>query len=388
MKLKEIQIMPISNPSGLPTNIYQHYFMDIESIRMERDSRVVKIIKFGQTRQVLQKYIPIAVETLENLQAIRDLKELTQEFIEMAEHSIRPISCFGRRRTNCFCCFRSLFGEPEQMGNVLAETFQGEHRWINHTKPGRTIIDAMFFPASSEVVDDKNASLHYKQQPTFILCNPNAMFYQHMINYPHAFYLRFFLQKGINVCIWNYRGYGRSHMRRCNWLTGTPTPENIREDAECMLRYLQEEMGIKGKFGVYGRSMGGVATCHLASLVDMVIVDRTFASLEKVIDKKFFGVAAESVYSISALGWRSSNVEGYLRNADDIRRDQIAISLRSGHNRVCDSKDIETGPQERNCYKVISGDVQDEMIELQASLAMGVAIKVAQDYAEETNYKG
>ena len=110
-------------------------------------------------------------------------------------------------------------------------------------------------------------------------------------------------------------------MRRCNWLTGTPTPENIREDAECVLRYLQEEMGIKGKFGVYGRSMGGVATCHLASLVDMVIVDRTFASLEKVIDKKFFGVAAESVYSISALGWRSSNVEGYLRNADDIKRE-------------------------------------------------------------------
>ena len=170
-------------------------------------------------------------------------------------------------------------------------------------------------------------------------------------------------------------------MRRCNWLTGTPTPENIREDAECVLRYLQEEMGIKGKFGVYGRSMGGVATCHLASLVDMVIVDRTFASLEKVIDKKFFGVAAESVYSISALGWRSSNVEGYLRNADDIKRDQIALSIRSGHNRVCDSKDIETGRQERNCYKVISGDVQDEMIELQASLAMGVAIKIAQDYA-------
>jgi hypothetical protein len=58
------------------------------------------------------------------------------------------------------------------------------------------------------------------------------MFYQHMINYPHAFYLRFFLHRGINVMIWNYRGYGRSHsMSFCSG-GNVPTPENIKEDAE------------------------------------------------------------------------------------------------------------------------------------------------------------
>jgi len=67
--------------------------------------------------------MPVAVESDSNMRAIRELKELFQEFIQTAEYSIRPISCFGRRRTNCYCCFRSLFGEPEQMGNVLAETF-------------------------------------------------------------------------------------------------------------------------------------------------------------------------------------------------------------------------------------------------------------------------
>jgi len=94
----------------------------------------------------------------------------------------------------------------------------------------------MFFTAESE-----DMQFDYKRQPTFILCNPNAMFYQHMINYPHAFYLRFFLQKSINVLIWNYRGYGRSHVER--WFSGNyPSPANIREDADCVLDYLKNNL--------------------------------------------------------------------------------------------------------------------------------------------------
>lgn len=35
----------------------------------------------------------------------------------------------------------------------------------------------MFFAASSEKLDNENENLKYKSFPTFILCNPNAMFY-------------------------------------------------------------------------------------------------------------------------------------------------------------------------------------------------------------------
>lgn len=35
----------------------------------------------------------------------------------------------------------------------------------------------------------------YLDMDTFILCNPNAMSYQQMINYPHAYYLKYFLNK-------------------------------------------------------------------------------------------------------------------------------------------------------------------------------------------------
>ena len=82
----------------------------------------------------------------------------------MAEHAIRPVPmpCLRSRRSNCFCCFKPLFGEPQQMGNVLGHTFQGEHRWITHTSPGKTVIDAMFFAANTDVVDDSDTTLGYK----------------------------------------------------------------------------------------------------------------------------------------------------------------------------------------------------------------------------------
>jgi len=81
------------------------------------------------------------------------------------------------------------------------------------------------------------------------------MFYQFMVNQPHAYYLRYFLNKNINVMVWNYRGYGLSN--------GNPDPVNIRKDAETILEYMRNTIGVKGKMGVYGRSLGGVATSHL-----------------------------------------------------------------------------------------------------------------------------
>lgn len=98
------------------------------------------------------------------------------------------------------------------MGKILGKTFEGEQRWV---RSGNIDLDVMFFTATSESLQDENNEALYKQRDTFILCNPNAMFYQHMINFPHAFYLRWFLQKGVNVMVWNYRGYGLSKAKSC-----------------------------------------------------------------------------------------------------------------------------------------------------------------------------
>ena len=94
----------------------------------------------------------------------------------------------------------------------------------------------MFFTATCEPLINGNNEQSYKKLPTFILCNPNAMFYQYMVNHPHAFYLRFFLNKNINVMLWNYRGYGMSH--------GTPDPYIIRNDSDILLNYMKTEMNL------------------------------------------------------------------------------------------------------------------------------------------------
>ena len=50
--------------------------------------------------------------------------------------------------------------------------------WVRNEKNG-TKIDAMFFPATGEKLEKDNlkAEKNFKKLPTFILCNPNAMFY-------------------------------------------------------------------------------------------------------------------------------------------------------------------------------------------------------------------
>lgn len=134
------------------------------------------------------------------------------------------------------------------------------------------------------------------------------MFYQHMINYPHAFYLRWFLQKGANVLVWNYRGYGLT--KPCNCLyhhLNVPSPDHLKEDAESVLGYLRDHIGVKGKIGIYGRSLGGIAAAHLSKYVDMVLIDRSFGSLHDVVETKFHGKIAVALVKYATGGWRASN---------------------------------------------------------------------------------
>jgi len=59
------------------------------------------------------------------------------------------------------------------------------------------------------------------------------------------------------VLAWNYRNYGRSE--------GTPDPFVTYHDAESILKFLIKDLGIKGKIGCFGRSIGGTIATHLAN---------------------------------------------------------------------------------------------------------------------------
>ena len=68
-----------------------------------------------------------------------------------------------------------------------------------------------------------------------------------------------FLDKGINVFTWNYRAYGRSQ--------GKPSPDNLKKDIEEVYKFLREKLKLRGKIGIYGRSLGGIPSSFLSNQV-------------------------------------------------------------------------------------------------------------------------
>ena len=122
----------------------------------------------------------------------------------------------------------------------------------------------------------------YLNKPTIIMCSPNALYYQQMVTSPNAYWLNFFLRRDINVVCWNYRGYGESDRSRFECLS----PYKSKQDVEYVMAYLVNKIKVKGKIGVYGRSIGGITACHLAQkyqdLVQTLIIDRSFYELSAV----------------------------------------------------------------------------------------------------------
>ena len=146
-----------------------------------------------------------------------------------------------------------------------------------------------------------------------------------MINYPHAYYLRFFLQKNINVLVWNYRSYGRSK-RKGGCCGDLPSPSNIARDAQAVLVYAREVLGVRGKIGIYGRSMGGIPASFLVDYVDLVIVDRSFANFYDVAYYKFYGVSAILLLMVATFGWRSYNDINFYSKGEESERRTKAIN--------------------------------------------------------------
>ena len=113
-----------------------------------------------------------------------------------------------------------------------------------------------------------------------IICNPN-MGYAECQQYSsewNDFYLNF----GINVVLWNYRGYGKS--------TGAPSPGANRKDVELVYQWaraktLEAAQGLKEvKIGVHGISIGGLTAARLGrlGLVDFLFMDRCFSNLQEI----------------------------------------------------------------------------------------------------------
>ena len=71
-----------------------------------------------------------------------------------------------------------------------------------------------------------------------------------------------------------------------------------------MIEYLRKDLGLTGKIGVYGRSLGGIPSTYLANKCDMIIIDRSFSSLQQMAAYYMnLGPAAGFLFRVGSCGW-------------------------------------------------------------------------------------
>jgi alpha/beta superfamily hydrolase len=137
--------------------------------------------------------------------------------------------------------------------------------------------------------------------PTILICNPNAGYYEYA--YYQSEWVEYYINLGVNVFLWNYRGYGASK--------GWPNPGRIQKDGLIIAEYLKETRNIT-KLGIHGESLGGCIATYIANNSDVAFLfaDRTFSSLDSVAYHSF-GVAAKFVFA-HMTRWNYSSVTDYL----------------------------------------------------------------------------
>ena len=191
-----------------------------------------------------------------------------------------------------------MFGSIEQNLLLLKKNFEGKQFWVQGH--GGVTLDCMFFPCTIEeglVISLDNPVGQYLEKPTVIISNPNALIYQQMVTSPNSYWLSFFLKRGVNVMCWNYRGYGKSHSSFFNPIN----PYNCKLDAERILDFLVNRLKVRGKIGLYGRSLGGIASCHLANkfpVISAIIVDRTFGELDALSERRVYGRCTTTLFKL------------------------------------------------------------------------------------------
>lgn len=102
--------------------------------------------------------------------------------------------------------------------------------------------------------------------------------------------VKIFHRLGLNVFIFDYRGYGKSQ--------GKPGEQGMYSDADAAWRYLVEDKGLEPKnITLFGRSLGGSIATRLASEVraGKLILESTFSS-GKDMAKSIFPLMSYLIY--------------------------------------------------------------------------------------------
>jgi hypothetical protein len=103
---------------------------------------------------------------------------------------------------------------------------------------------------------------------TVLFCHGNAGNISHRLHTA-----RFLVGLGVNVLLFDYRGYGQSD--------GMASEVNVYADAEAAYRWLLDEKGVRAdRLFLFGRSLGGAVAIELATRVKCagIVVESSFTS--------------------------------------------------------------------------------------------------------------
>eukprot|EP00826_Nyctotherus_ovalis_P031212 TRINITY_DN2490_c0_g2_i1.p1 TRINITY_DN2490_c0_g2~~TRINITY_DN2490_c0_g2_i1.p1 ORF type:complete len:616 (-),score=140.52 TRINITY_DN2490_c0_g2_i1:408-2117(-) len=233
-------------------------------------------------------------------------------------------------RRGYYYWFDRTLGHIDYARAELETEYGGEQAWLE-SFDGRK-IDTMLLRGKQGGGKERN--FNDKLEQTVIFCNPNAGYYEYFYDLQSQ-WLDFYTGHGLNIMLWNYRGYGRSE--------GTPSPNNLLMDGEAIVRYLRNERGVR-KIVIHGQSLGGTIASSLAWKFgcEFLFADRTFSSLESV--------AASSFGSFA----------------------NMMLRWFTGWHLDCTSKYLQT-----NCYKVLGNDPHDGTIHELASLKTAISLSMA-----------
>lgn len=112
---KNVKLQPISNLKGHTTTLYEHFIVEDEKTRLERDTKSIEISEGGAYKVMSFRFMPQLLQTEDNMDMVNEYYRLATQFKDLSERATKPCRCCFTR-TSCSCCFTSLFGEVKQMG--------------------------------------------------------------------------------------------------------------------------------------------------------------------------------------------------------------------------------------------------------------------------------
>ena len=356
--------LKISNVIDKMSSYQKNMIIDLHRLKMSiDDSKLLKIIE-NSIKELESSKKKKAIE-IKSRRLDKNIKKVETNI----EHILTNIDGFllkGNILTKGLnFLFNDTFGSLKQLKCELMSRFNAESFKVDIKKSKKISIDCLLVRSSSSSSNklesnssnsSSNSSLSVVSKPetVMIICNRSTAPYE--LNAYYDKWLECYLGYGLNVVLWNYRGYGES--------TGLATSNNVQTDAEEIVEYIKKEYGFIN-IGVHGIGFGGIPAGYLVKrgIVNFCFADRSFSNLYDFVDTKTFNKCSLLLNMF------------FIKNVDIaeliLANNKMETTVTfNGNNENNTSDNIIL---KNNVYKVISYDLSKEFIHDKVSLKSGIA---------------